>query len=281
MFTVEVVEEGVLRFVMSRRMLGKDLYRSACYLVDDLLVDTGISHRKKDFAASLADFRVAAIVNTHAHEDHMGANALLQRTRRTPVFAHEKALPVLSDPGKLALLPYQRFFFGEPSPSTGEAIGEAVRAGRHAFRVLHSPGHSPDHIALHEKDRGWIFSGDAYIGGQDRVFRGSYDLPGILRTLRMLASLDAEVLFTGMGSVVRTPTKKIRRKISYYEEISERIGTLHRQGVGVSEIARRLFPRDTAVRLVTSGDFSTEHLVRSVTRLDAIPTRPRISDPRH
>jgi len=276
MFTVEAVEEGVCRFVMSRRMLGKDLYRSACYLVDDLLVDSGISHRKKDFAASLEDFRVAAIVNTHAHEDHIGANALLQYTRGIPVYAHERALPVLADPGSLSLLPYQRFFFGEPSPSKGKAIGEFIHAGRNAFQVLQSPGHSPDHIVLYERNRGWIFSGDAYIGGQDRVFRRSYDLPGILRTLRMLASLDVEFLFTGMGSVIRMPTKKIRRKLSYYEEISDRIGTMHRQGIGVSEIATRLFPRDFAVRLVTSGDFSALHLVRSMTQLDATPTRPRI-----
>ncbi|GAB4362589.1 MAG: MBL fold metallo-hydrolase [Deltaproteobacteria bacterium] len=280
MFAVEEVEEGVRRFVMSRRMLGKDLYRCACYLVGDLLVDTGIFHRRKDFAASLADFRVAAVVNTHAHEDHMGANGLLQERRRIPVYAHEQALPVLADPGKLALLPYQRFFFGEPTPSQGEAIGESIRAGRHAFRVLHTPGHSPDHIALFEKERGWIFSGDAYIGGQDRVFRERYDILGILESLRRLAALDAEVMFTGMGSVIRNPARKIRRKIEYYERISERVGALHRQGIEASEIARRLFPRDFAVRLATSGDFSTAHLIRSMTELDAIPNRPRTSDPR-
>jgi glyoxylase-like metal-dependent hydrolase (beta-lactamase superfamily II) len=270
MFKVDVVEDGVFRFVMSRRLFGKDLYRSACYLADDLLVDSGISHRKKDFEESLSGFPVATIVNTHAHEDHMGANAILQQNRRIPIYAHEEALPILSNPKKLSLHPYQRFFFGEPSPSVGQPVGDTVLTERHAFQVLHSPGHSPDHIVLFEKSRGWIFSGDAFIGGQDRVFRESYDILEITRTLRMLSALEAEFMFTGMGNVLRKPTKKIRRKLSYFEEISSKIETLHREGIETSEIAKRLFPGDLAVRLVTSGNFSSAHLVRSIMKLTEI-----------
>ncbi|MGA7104116.1 MAG: MBL fold metallo-hydrolase [Candidatus Deferrimicrobiaceae bacterium] len=267
MFKVDVVEDGVLRFVMSRQLFGKDLYRSACYLAGDLLVDSGIAHRKKDFVGSLSGIPVSTIVNTHAHEDHMGANAILQKKRRIPVYAHEKALPTLSNPKKLSLLPYQRFFFGEPSPSLGQPVGDTVLTERHAFQVLHSPGHSPDHIVLFEKSRGWIFSGDAFIGGQDRVFRESYDIWGITRTLRMLSALEAEIMFTGMGNVLRKPTVKIRRKLSYFEEISNKIETLHREGIEASEIAKRLFPGDSTVRLVTSGDFSSAHLVRAIIQL--------------
>lgn len=267
MFKVEVVEDGVLRFVMSRRLFGKDLYRSACYLADGLLVDSGISHRKKDFVESLSGFPVASIVNTHAHEDHIGANAVLQETRRIPVYAHEDALPILLNPKKLYLLPYQRFFFGEPSPSVGQPIGDTFLTERHAFQVLYSPGHSPDHIVLFEESRGWLFSGDAFIGGQDRVFRESYDILGITRTLRMLSALEAEIMFTGMGNVIRKPTKKIRRKLSYFEDISNKIGMLNREGIEASEIARRLFPGDITLRFVTSGDFSSAHLVRSIIHL--------------
>ncbi len=267
MFRVEAVEDRVLRFVMSRRFFGKDLYRSACYLVDDLLVDTGISHRKREFAVSLSGLPVAAIVNTHAHEDHMGANAILQEARRIPVYAHEDALPVLSNPRALSLLPYQRFFFGEPSPSVGQSVGDAVLTERHRFQVLRTPGHSPDHIVLFEKSRGWIFSGDAFIGGQDRVFRESYDISAILRTLGMLSSLEAEVMFTGMGNVIRNPSRKLRQKLSYFGEMADRIGKLRREGKEAPEIADRLFPGDRAVRLVTSGDFSSAHLVRSILQL--------------
>jgi glyoxylase-like metal-dependent hydrolase (beta-lactamase superfamily II) len=263
MFRVSVVEGSVLRFVMARRLLGKDLYRSACYLVDGLLVDSGIPHLSGKIAKALSGHHISAIVNTHAHEDHMGANAILQQSRRLPVFAHRAALPTLSDPGLLVLLPYQRVFFGKPLPSTGEPLGDVLHTERRRFRVIHSPGHSPDHVVLHDAEKGWIFSGDAFIGGQDRVFRSSYDIGEMVGTLRNLASLGAEVLFTGMGNVVRNPARQIERKLSYYEEMSHRVRKLVREGMDEPEVASLLFPGDRTVRFVTSGNFSAEHLVRS------------------
>lgn len=266
MLNVDVLEGGVVRFVMARRILGKKLYRSSCYLVDGLLIDSGIPLLCRSFVKSLSGHRITAIGITHAHEDHIGGNAILQESRGVPVFAHEKALPVLSDPRKLSLLPYQKLFFGAPSPSNAEPVGDAICTERHRFKVIHSPGHSPDHIVFYEESRGWLFSGDAFIGGQDRVLREGYDIRQVTKTLGMLSSLGADVMFTGMGNVVRNPARQIERKISYFEEISGRIRRMHREGMSATEIARKLFPGDFPVRLVTSGDFSAANLVQAFLR---------------
>jgi glyoxylase-like metal-dependent hydrolase (beta-lactamase superfamily II) len=275
MFKAEPVEGGVVRFVMARRLLGKDLYRAACYLVDGLLIDTGIPLLCGRLSGALSGRPVSAVVNTHAHEDHMGANAILQESRCVPVFAHRKALPVLADPGKLSLLPYQKLFFGEPSPSKGLPIGTIVRTERHEFKVVDSPGHSPDHVVLYEENRGWLFSGDAFIAGQDRVFREGYDLPEMARTFRKLSALGAETMFTGMGNVIGSPARKIQRKLAYYEEITHKIETMRREGMEAPEIAKRLFPGDRTVRIVTSGNFSAAHLVRSVLAASGEPPGDR------
>ena len=73
----------ITRFDLARTLAGRGRYWTTAYLVDGLLVDTGCAHSALELAAALADSRVDRIVNTHTHEDHIGANGLLQRQRRS------------------------------------------------------------------------------------------------------------------------------------------------------------------------------------------------------
>src|SRR3989304_3731826 len=98
-------------------------------------------------------------------------------------------------------------------PSSG--IRASVTPGRYAYRVLALPGHSRDHIGLFEETRGWLFSGDAYIGGRDRVLRRDYDVWDMIRTFRSLASLPINAMFTGTGHVLHDPVRRIERKLEY------------------------------------------------------------------
>lgn len=270
MFRAEVLEGGVVRMVMSRELFGRDLYPAACYLVGGVLVDTGIAHLRKDLVSCLKGKPIETIVNTHAHEDHMGANALLQKIFKVPIHAHRDALPIIAHPERLKLLPYQKLYFGLPAPAHAEPIAEVLEAGGHRFRVHAAPGHSPDHVLLHEEERGWLLCGDAFIAGQDRVFRGSYDLANILGTLRRILDLAPETMFTGMGAVLKRPAAKVRGKIAQYEEAAERAADLFRTGLGEKEISRKLFPGDGLIRIVTTGDFTALKLVRAFLRYKGI-----------
>jgi len=257
------LDNGITQRLTARHCFGRDLYPAASYLVDGLLVDTGTAREECVFLQSLDGISVRMIVNTHSHEDHIGCNGLLQSFRRLPVLAHPLALPVLRNPRLLSLLPYQRFLFGFPRPSDGEPIGDSVTTGRYAYRVLALPGHSRDHIGLFEETRGWLFSGDAYIGGRDRVLRRDYDVWDMIRTFRSLASLPINAMFTGTGHVLHDPVRRIERKLEYLLEMEEQVRDLKNAGMEEREIARRLFPGDLFLRLATSGHFAATHLVRS------------------
>ena len=191
------------------------------------------------------------------------------RSRSTPT---ARLSPSSARPGLLKLLPYQKLYFGLPAPAHAEPIAEVLEAGGHRFRVHPAPGHSPDHVLLHEEERGWLFCGDAFIAGQDRVFRGSYDLAEILGTLRRILDLAPEMLFTGMGTALKRPAAKVRGKIAQYEEAAERAADLFRSGLGEKEISRKLFPGDGMVRIVTTGDFTALKLVRAFLRYKGIGT---------
>ena len=62
---------------------------------------------------------------------------------------------------------------GDTVLSEGQPLrpGQPITSAHVTLTPIHAPGHSPDHICLFEPERGWLFSGDTYIGGQDRAQR--------------------------------------------------------------------------------------------------------------
>lgn len=254
---------GVHKFLLARTLFGRGLYFTTAYYVDGLLIDSGCAHTVSEFVAALRDLPIQGLVNTHSHEDHVGANAELQRERGLTPRAHPLALPVLADPGRCRLRPYQLLMWGRPEASRPEPIGDEVRTPHHRFQVWHVPGHSPDHICLFEPDQGWLFTGDAYIGGRDRALRADYNVWKIIDSLRLMADLKPTVLFPASGNVRNDATAELKQKVEYLQETGRRVLDLHRQGVGRRRIRRTLFGSEMAIRYITLGHFSGKHLVRS------------------
>jgi len=253
----------VLRFKIAREVLGKAYYRTAAYWVDGLLIDTGCAHTAPQLASALKDWHIGQIVNTHSHEDHIGANASVQAMSGCPILAHPEALPILKDPRLQPLQPYRLIFWGRPRPSYGSAIGEWVETKRFRYQVIHTPGHSPDHICLFEPDRGWLFTGDAFVGGQDRALRKGYDIHGVIASLKTLAELPVKMIFSGSGTVRAEGTQPLQDKVEYLEELGAKIRALHEQGLPARRIRKRLLGRELPISYITLGHFSGLHLVRS------------------
>jgi glyoxylase-like metal-dependent hydrolase (beta-lactamase superfamily II) len=263
MIQIEQIGE-IWKYRLARSILGRGMYFTACYWIDSLMIDTGCSYTVGELVYALDSLRIDLIVNTHSHEDHIAANAALQAKYSAKVLAHPLALPVLSAPRlKQPLHPYQRIMWGYPASSQGVAVGNMVETEHHRFEIIHTPGHSPDHICLYEPDKGWVFTGDAYIGGLDRALRQDYDVRYIIESLKKIAQLDPGLLFPGSGSVRKQPRKEILLKIDYLEEMGERVLTLKRKDLSNRQIRKRLFGKEMLMAYFTMGHFSGKNLVRS------------------
>jgi glyoxylase-like metal-dependent hydrolase (beta-lactamase superfamily II) len=265
MIQVESVADGepVDRLRFARDFFGRSFYYTAAYWVDGLLIDTGCAHTSRRLFASLEGRPVSQVVNTHCHEDHIGGNSAMQVHFGCQILAHPAALPILANPKLQPLQAYRRIFWGWPEPSRGRPIGDWVETSRHRFRVIRTPGHSPDHICLFEPEQGWLFSGDAYIGGRDRALREGNDILGILSSLRRLGELPVRTIFSGSGSVRSRGTEPLDNKIAYLEELGSRINALDRQGYTPRQIRRRLFGPEVPLTYLTLGHFSGLRLVLS------------------
>lgn len=261
----------VTRYDLARTLAGKGRYWTTCYRVDGMMVDTGCAFTAPELVQALEGVPLERIVNTHTHEDHIGANGRLQRERNLPIHTHPLALPVLSDPaGCQPLHPYRRLFWGWPEPCCGQPLNETdrVETEHYSFQVFYTPGHAPDHLCLYEAEKGWLFSGDLYVGGQDKALRLGYDIWQIIDSLKRMAALPIAVIYPGSARVREDPAQALESKIAYLEEMGERVLELNRQGRSIDSIARELFGGVTWIELVTLGNFSRRRLVRSYLRIN-------------
>jgi len=267
----------ITRLDLARTLWGRGRYWTTAYLLngdqDGLLIDTGCAHSAPELLSALADVPLTRVVNTHTHEDHIGANGPLQRRHAgLEILAHPLALPVLTDPrGRQPLHPYRRVMWGWPEPSQGRPLtdGEMIETARYRLQVIYTPGHSPDHLCLYEPEQGWLFTGDLFVGGQDRALRAGYDIWEIIASLKRIAALPATTLFPGSARVRDHPAEALREKIAYLEGLGERVLALHREGRRVGEIVRALMGGPMLIEAVTLGHFSRRRLVLSYLGMNA------------
>ncbi len=259
--------QTITRFDLARTFGGRGRYWTTAYLLDGLLIDSGCAHTARELADALRAAPLTRLINTHTHEDHIGANGLLQRQRAgLEILAHPLAIPVLADPrGQQPLHPYRQLFWGWPEPSQARPLSdlEWIETDHFRFQVLYTPGHSPDHICLYVPDQGWLFTGDLFVGGWDRALREGYDIWQIIASLKRVAALPSTVMFPGSARIRENPIAEIESKIRYLEEFGDKVLELHRKGWGVNAIVRALCGKPMFIELVTLGNFARRHLVFS------------------
>lgn len=93
--------------------------------------------------------RVARIVLTHHHHDHVGGAVALARALGVPIAAHETTASLLR--GKV------------PVDETIED-GERLSCGGRTLRARFTPGHAPGHLVFQDLDAGWVVAGDLVAG---------------------------------------------------------------------------------------------------------------------
>lgn len=256
--------DEVTQIMMGREMGGTVIYWTAAYLVDGLLIDTGCAYTASELIAYLKEQEMDRVVNTHHHEDHIGANALILREHDLEIHAHPSALPLISK--RLPLREYQEMAWGYPEPSTVQAVPERIITTHHEFLVLETPGHSSDHISLFEAEKGWLFSGDLFVSEQYKALRADEDIEAIIISLEKVLALEPETitLFTAIGRVFPDGKKAIRDFLDYLHDLREEIVRLAAASMSAVEIRDRIFGRESQLAALTGGHFAILNLVEQL-----------------
>ncbi len=256
--------EEITRIKMSLEVEGNPVYWVAAYLVDGLLVDTGCAHTAEEFVAWLQGRDVRLVVNTHFHEDHIGANRLIQERLGVEIYAHRDSAPLIDRVPELH--PYQEYVWGYPEPSRVGILGDGVDTTNFHFDILETTGHSRGHVVLLEPEKGWCFSGDIFITERPMVIRADEDVSGLITTMKMLTDLPTRrlVLFTSMGEIIPEGREALGSCIEYLEDMARRARELENAGLSTHEIIADILGRGSSLAGFTGGHFSSENLIRSL-----------------
>ena len=251
--------EQVIRIKLSRYPEFNPPTYVCTYFVDDLLIDGGPACTAQELVDFLRDRDVSMVVNIHYHEDHIAANALLKERYGVELLAPQLAVNRINRPP--VLYPYQKEVWGHPTPSQVKGIGDTVLTKRFRFEVVHTPGHSPDHICLFEPERGWLFSGDLYFSTHPRVARPEENQWQTIASLKKVRDLMPRVLFPATANVILEPTTVLEEAIHYLEDLGQKVAELFDRGLSPVDIRQELFGAENLLAEFTQHQFSSLNLI--------------------
>ena len=167
------------------------------------------SHVDAIVGASMKE-RVRWVVLTHTHPDHSPATARLVKATKAEVLA-----------------------FGTKRDKDGGDFtidrtledGDTIEGTEFGLEVLHTPGHSPNHLCFLLEEERVLFTGDTVLDGMYSVVgpgRGG-DMTAYMRTLERLRKLRLSRIAPGHGDVIEEPRARLDDYLAHRKQREQQI----------------------------------------------------------
>ena len=237
-------------------------------IVDDnaALVEVGCPVQIPDILEAIDQLgydirKLSYIIPTHVHLDHAGGAGLLARQLpQTKVVAYSRAVKVLADPSILdrMMQGFMQIYGGDARQRFGEMVPIAeerfvkvedednIPLGNRELKVIHTPGHDPNHLCfLDTRSRG-LFCGDAlgaYFSEIEALF--TCPVPGsdpflFLQSIKKLQKLKPELVFFSHGGATADADKIMQSAIDGARQCHDTALEALKSGEDQKAVARRL-----------------------------------------
>ena len=299
---VTEIVPGVLRMQLPVPFAG--LGHVNCYALPDdrgvALVDPGmpgngtweaIGRRLKEAGFTPND--VHTVVVTHGHPDHFGQVVRFDEadvvthasfpswhnflTRATPWGSDTKwqaSMTMRTAPkwvrwaAKLAGPKVLGRVLKLPDPTKPTADGDGVVLGGRRWTAVHTPGHTGDHICLHDEDRGVLLTGDHVLPTITPHISGlgaeADPVRSFLDSLEKVANLEVTLALPAHGHPFEDLSERARSIAKHHHGRLDKIRDIGRTAgrpLSVMDVTAELFPPRHHGRMAESETYAhLEHL---------------------
>ena len=214
------------------------VYAPNVYLVvggEAALIDSGHYDREAiktrlEYIEALAPLRLAYILVTHPHPDHIGGCRSIREATGAQIVIHSLGADQSEN--------YQ------VTADTLVDDGDTVDIGGVRLEVIHTPGHTSSSICFYMKEGEILFTGDHIVGfGTSVIEAPDGDMAQYIDSLKKLLNYRIRLICPGHGPLVREPERKIEELIAHRLEREQQILSCLGQGKrSVTEIVAEIYP---------------------------------------
>ncbi len=216
---------------------------------------------------ALTGRRLAGVVLTHHHGDHIGAATVCAERYHAPILAHALTTRLLEDKVKVDrhLADGDRLDLG-PAPDG---------SGRWHLEALHTPGHAPDHLVFWDPKYRRLFAGDMVSTLSSIVIAPPQgDLTVYLESLRRLLTYPARLLLPSHGSPSARPTFLLEEALSHRAKRETQLLAALAEGPRrVTEMSREIY-RGLPSNLMQLGELQLLAGLRKLERESRVVEMP-------
>ena len=191
---------------------------------------TGESSHLAALAEALAGEPLGQVLVTHAHQDHVdGCDPIAVRWPDT-------RFGKMPWPGRDCLQSVDFFSISD---------GDLIPAGDGMLRVVHTPGHAPDHVCFLDEAPGTLFSADLVVQGSSVVIPNSHggNLTQYLASLRRVLDIAPDRMLPAHGQVIDSPSEVLSTYLEHRLQREAQIIDMVRVGVGQPDaLVQLLYP---------------------------------------
>ncbi|KAJ3268806.1 hypothetical protein HDV01_002184 [Terramyces sp. JEL0728] len=186
-----------------------------CYLVGQgahrILIDTGegvpefTEHFRKSIKEAGAE-GISLILCTHSHKDHIGGIDQVQSLSNTKIPVY-----LFGSEGK---------YLNSTHAFNSLTDGQIFETDGATLKVIHTPGHTSDHVCFQLLEEDAIFAGDLILGRGTTIFD---NLSEYMKSLHKVKKMDPKIIYPAHGEMIKDGPAKIQEYISHRQQREDEI----------------------------------------------------------